>query len=383
MNIAFVPVRCGSNAIKWKNIKSFSGKPLVYWCLNALNNCDKIDTAYVATDCDEIAQVVENFKMAKVRIYRRDPENATDTAGTEAVILEFLSKHTFKSNDNFILVQATNPFVRATDFSQAIEMMNVEQLDSLVTCCRLKRFFWNENGTPKNYDPSHRPRRQDFNGELVENGSFYINTVCNVIKDKNRLSGKIGIYEMPEFSFTEIDEEEDWLIAEKIFQKHIKVETQKKRIRLLLTDVDGVLTDAGMYYTENGDEIKKFNTYDGMAFSILKKGGIKIGIITSENRALNTARAKKLKMDFIYQGIQDKWKIMQEICHNEQVDLNEVAYIGDDINDHEVLKHVGLAACPSSAAQVIKQTEGIIVLKTKGGDGVIRELTDNYIDLNI
>jgi YrbI family 3-deoxy-D-manno-octulosonate 8-phosphate phosphatase len=381
MNIAFVPVRCGSKAIKWKNIKNFCGKPLVYWCLHALEKCTEIDEVFVATDCNEIADVVLGLNLKKVKIYRRDAENATEKAGTEAVMLEFLSKRSLVPEDKFILVQATNPFVNERDFSDALTSVRNEKFDSLLTCCRIKRFFWEENGVPKNYDYKNRPLRQEFKGELVENGAFYINSVGNILRDKNRLSGKIGIHEMPEYSYTELDENEDWIIAEQIFQKHNTVMPIKKKIKLLLTDVDGVLTDSGMYYTESGDEMKKFSTYDGVAFGLLKSSGIKTGMITGEARKLNLKRAKKLKMDYVYQGVKDKLSVLLEICRKESISPEEVAFVGDDINDLDILKRVGMAACPSSAMPSIKAIEGIIVLKSKGGQGVIRELADNYIDL--
>jgi N-acylneuraminate cytidylyltransferase len=120
--------------------------------------------------------------------------------------------------------------------------------------CRTKRFFWNENGTPINYDYKNRPRRQDFDGMLMENGAFYISSIGNIKKYKNRLSGKIAIYEMPEYTAIEIDEEDDWIIAEKLMQKYIlQPKKSSKKIKLFLSDVDGTLTDAGMYYGNNGE----------------------------------------------------------------------------------------------------------------------------------
>ncbi len=380
MNIAFIPVRCGSDAIKLKNIKLFCGKPLVYWCLKALQDCEEIDKIYVATDCDKIEDVVQTFQFSKVEIYRRDAENATGTSGTESVMLEFISKNNFSPTTNFLLVQATNPFVTASDFSSALTSIRKSGYDSLLSCCRIKRFFWDENGTPINYNYKNRPLRQSFVGALVENGAFYINTIKNILTDKNRLSGNIGIHEMPEYSFTEIDEIEDWLVAEKIFIKNLLEDKTKQKIKILLTDVDGVLTDAGMYYTENGDEIKKFSAYDGMAFSILQNKGIKIGMITREERLLNARRAKKLKMDFTYQGIKNKLEILKTICESENIIPEDVAYIGDDINDLEILSHVGVAACPATARPEIKSIPGIIILNTPGGEGVIRELVDNHIE---
>lgn len=103
----------------------------------------------------------------------------------------------------------------------------------------------------------------------MENGAFYINTIANIIKDQNRLSAKIAIHEMEEFTAVEIDEEADWIIAEKLMYKHILSKRPKPKIKLFLSDVDGTLTDAGMYYGENGEEFKKFNTNDGKGFELL------------------------------------------------------------------------------------------------------------------
>ena len=151
---------------------------------------------------------------------------------------------------------------------------------------------------------------------------------------------------------------------------------QNINIKLFLTDVDGVLTDAGMYYTENGDELKKFNTRDGMAFELLRKFGIKIGIITSEKTKIVEARANKLKTDYLYQGVLDKLSIVKEICDKENISLSNVAFIGDDINDELALENVGFPLCPQDANTKIKNIHNIKILNTKGGDGVVREAVD-------
>jgi YrbI family 3-deoxy-D-manno-octulosonate 8-phosphate phosphatase len=154
------------------------------------------------------------------------------------------------------------------------------------------------------------------------------------------------------------------------------------KIKLFLSDVDGVMTDAGMYYTESGDEFKKFNTHDGMAFELLRNAGIKTGIITSENTQIVTRRAAKLKVDFLYQGKSDGGKLgaAKEICAKEGIDLSEVAYIGDDINCLELLNQVGMAACPSNAVKTIKKIPNIIQLKTAGGSGAVREFVELILE---
>ena len=141
------------------------------------------------------------------------------------------------------------------------------------------------------------------------------------------------------------------------------------KIKLFLSDVDGVLTDAGMYYTENGDEFKKFCTYDGIGFQLLQKTGIKVGILTTEDRELNRRRAKKLGLDFDFHGLKDKLQLVKDLCEKENISLDEVAYIGDDINCFSLLSNVGIAACPNNAVSKVKAIPNIIHLKKKGGDG--------------
>ncbi len=154
------------------------------------------------------------------------------------------------------------------------------------------------------------------------------------------------------------------------------------RIKLFLSDVDGVLTDAGMYYTENGDELKKFNTHDGMGFNLLAKEGIKTGIITTENTKLVERRAAKLKLDYLYQGkgFGNKLDAALEICAKEGITIQEVAYVGDDVNCISLLEAVGLAACPANAVKKVKAIPGIIHLEKNGGDGAVREFIDMILD---
>ena len=382
--IAFVPVRGGSKSIPGKNIKSFCGSPLVYWVLNELNKTVSIDEVIVATDSLEIKNVIESFNFSKVVIYDRDKQNADDFASTESAMLEYINyQQNLSDEDTFILVQVTSPFTQSLDFESALQEMKNTQSDSLLSCARMKRFFWNKEGIPINYDYNNRPRRQDFEGYLVENGAFYINKVGNIKKYKNRLSGKICVYEMPEYTSVEIDEIEDWIVAESIMKK-IQLPLEKCKIKLFLTDVDGVLTDAGMYYSAEGDEMKKFNTKDGKGIELLRNAGIKTGIITSENTQIVTNRAKKLNVDYLYQGaVSNKLDIVKEICKLENIGPENVAYIGDDINDYEALSHVGLKACPNDAVKKIKDIDGVIKLSKNGGHGVVREFSELILSLNL
>ena len=159
------------------------------------------------------------------------------------------------------------------------------------------------------------------------------------------------------------------------------------RVKLFLTDVDGCLTDGGMYYTAEGDAMKRFCVYDGMGMVCLQQAGVPCGILTSENSPIVKARAEKLKLKYLYLSVgskvnpksKSKLEAAQEICNELGITLAEVCYVGDDINDVELLSKVGYPCCPPNARPEVKAIEGIRVLNTPGGHGAIREICDEII----
>jgi YrbI family 3-deoxy-D-manno-octulosonate 8-phosphate phosphatase len=153
-------------------------------------------------------------------------------------------------------------------------------------------------------------------------------------------------------------------------------------VKLFATDVDGTMTDACMYYAENGLELKKFNFRDGMGFKLLREAGIKTAIITSENTSIVKKRADKLKVDYLSMGTWTKLDFVKNICKELNITLDEVAYIGDDINDIELLSAVKYKACPNDAVKKIKEIEGIKILEHKGGDGAVREFIEIILGEN-
>ena len=150
-------------------------------------------------------------------------------------------------------------------------------------------------------------------------------------------------------------------------------------IKIFFSDIDGVLTDGGMYYTESGDEFKKFCAHDGIGMKLLQKKGYKVGIITSEDRIINRNRAKKLGLDYDFHGIEDKLECIKDFCKEENVLLSEIAYIGDDVNCYGLLSNVGVSACPVNAVSKIKSISNIIKLKNSGGNGAFREFAELYL----
>ncbi|WP_349946607.1 N-acylneuraminate cytidylyltransferase [Lacrimispora sp. BS-2] len=383
MNAAYIPVRGGSKSIPLKNVKIIAGKPLVYWTVVASCGCEYIDKVYVATDSNAIGAVVESFSdegfigCEKIEVIDRSKETASDTASTELAMLEFADNYTF---DNIVLVQATSPLLTSADLNRGFDTFYEKDVDSVISVVRQKRFHWSIDNDgfayPTNYDVYSRPRRQDFDGYLMENGAFYITSKANLLKSRNRVSGLIKAVEMNVDSAFEIDEESDWVIVESLMEKSgIVAKGKLQHLKMFLTDCDGCLTDGGMYYSENGDELKKFNTRDGYGLSLLKKHGIIRGIVTSENVSLNQRRAEKLQLEVYEAGCLNKLEIIQKLCDQYNISMNEVAYVGDDLNDLEVIKAVGLGCCPADAHDEIRKAANYIS-PIKGGYGAIRDIIE-------
>ncbi|OIO66894.1 MAG: hypothetical protein AUJ47_00935 [Candidatus Marinimicrobia bacterium CG1_02_48_14] len=148
-------------------------------------------------------------------------------------------------------------------------------------------------------------------------------------------------------------------------------------IKLLITDIDGVWTNARIYYTAEGEHMKGFSYYDGMAVYLLAQAGIKTAIITSEDSPIVAQRAKKLKIaeEDVHLGIHDKLAVFEAILQRHNLTPNQVAYIGDDVNDFAPMQVAGLTAAPANTP-VFSQLKPDILLTRKGGDGAFREFAD-------
>lgn len=153
----------------------------------------------------------------------------------------------------------------------------------------------------------------------------------------------------------------------------------KKKIKMFITDCDGCLTDGGMYYDELGNEWKKFNAKDGMGFKILRQNNILTGIITGENTHIVERRAAKLKLDELHQGVTNKLEVLDSIIKKRNLSYEEVAYVGDDINDIEVIEKVGLSFTPNDGMESVKKKVSV-VLEKNGGQGAVREAVEYIVN---
>ena len=156
--------------------------------------------------------------------------------------------------------------------------------------------------------------------------------------------------------------------------------TKIEKIKLVITDVDGVLTDGGMYYTKQGDIMKRFHTRDGMGVTLLRNIGISTIIITGEQTQMVKMWSKKMKIKQLFDGIKNKELILNKICKNNNLNPDQIAYIGDDINDFNILKKVGLAVIPNDGNNSIKKICHY-TCSTNGGYGAYRELADLILEV--
>ncbi len=378
--VAFMPLRANSKTIPNKNLRMIAGRPLYAWSLSQAIESQCFDKIYVATDSQKIRESVNREFPALVDVVDRAAENCTDTASTESAMLEFQEHIPF---DVICLVQATSPLTRAADFRAARQKLIDEQLDSLLTTVISKRFFWTAEGEPINYDPGQRPRRQDFEGCHMENGAFYM-TRAEILREQGcRLGGRIGVHEMAGETAVEIDEESDWLIVEQLLlrQKERLKASRTSPVKVLVADVDGTLTDAGMYYSPEGEALKKFNTRDAHGMQRLREVGIKLCVISAESSPAVAARMQKLGIDEYYAGVKNKLPLLNELSERWCISLDDIAYIGDDLGDLECLKHVGLSFCPADAAVEVVQ-EADYICAQGGGAGAVREACDTILKIH-
>ncbi|AWG21465.1 cytidyltransferase [Flavobacterium faecale] len=379
--IGLIPLRKNSKGIPGKNKKKMLGRPLFSWILTeaAFSNLDEV---IVFTDDLEIISYVEKeyFWNHKIKAIIRNEENATDTASTESVLLEFAAQVN-NDFDVLCLLQATSPMTTSKDINAVLSKIEKEAFDSALTVVKTHRFTWNADGTPQNYDVFNRPRRQDFEGLLVENGAVYATSKVAFLNSKNRVSGSIGLIEMEEASYTEIDSTTDWEIVEQLLANRLQKNKTHQRIDYLVLDVDGVFTNGGVYYGPEGEMMKYFDMRDGMGLEIIRQQQVEVIIMTSENSELVGQRMKKLQIQNCFLGVKDKYAFLTQFLKDKKANLGQVAYVGDDVNDLANICSVGWSFCPANGTDIVKRSADY-VLTNASAEGAIREVCEVIMKYN-
>ncbi|KAG8138432.1 putative N-acylneuraminate cytidylyltransferase-like protein [Naja naja] len=332
---ALVLARGGSKGIPLKNIKLLAGVPLIGWVVRAALDSGAFQSVWISTDHDEIEKIAKQFGA---QVHRRSSEVSKDSSTSLDTIVEFLQYH--EGN-----IQATSPCLHPTDLVKVVKMIREDGFDSVFSVVRRHQFRWSEikKGVcevtvPQNLNPAKRPRRQDWDGELYENGSFYF--AKRALIEKGYLQGgKMAYYEMRAEHSVDID--------------------TLKEVKLLICTIDGCLTTGHIYISEDGKEIVSYDVRDAVGISQLQKRGVELGC------TVEVGVIDKL-------GVVEKWRKAMGLC------WKEVAYLGNEDSDVECLKKASMSAVPADACPAAQKAASYIC-RSNGGRGAVREFAEHIL----
>jgi YrbI family 3-deoxy-D-manno-octulosonate 8-phosphate phosphatase len=376
--LAIIPARGGSKGLPRKNVRPFNGVPLVGMTIWQALQSKAVSRAVVSTDDGEIGEVALKFGA---EVVWRPPEISGDEASSESALLHALDKlkdEEAYEPDIVAFLQCTSPIRYPGDIDSAIETFLSSNADSLLSVVPSHRFLWTraeERVTSVNYDFTRRPRRQDRPPEFLENGSIYLFKPWVLRQCHNRLGGRIALFEMNPSTAFEIDTELDFELAQWIASRHrvpSPAASRLRRVRLLVLDFDGVMTDNRVLVTEEGKEAVWCNRADGMGIDLIGKKGLPVIVLSREENPVVAERCRKLKIPS-FQGIDNKLGFLIAHCQELGLPLHSVAYVGNDINDVECMEAVGLPVAVADAHPAV-QKAARIVLSAPGGRGAVREL---------
>ena len=211
---ALLPLRGGSKGIPKKNIKLFCGYPLYYWTAKAV--CKANIPLNISTEDQEITSVVEKYTPS-AKIIKRPKKFAQDASSTEDVVKHFI---TIEKCEHILLIQATSPLTNESHIKEAVNLYFKNNCKPLISGTFQHNFIWNKNGIPNNYDPIKRPRRQDWEGEFIENGSLYLFSKKDFLRSECRCVPPCTLFKMDEIHSFEIDTLNDWIILENLMKNN-------------------------------------------------------------------------------------------------------------------------------------------------------------------
>ncbi|KAM8973864.1 N-acylneuraminate cytidylyltransferase [Pelodytes ibericus] len=377
---ALVLARGGSKGIPLKNIKKLAGKPLISWVLRAARDCGHFNSVWVSTDSDEIEKVAKEWGA---QVHRRSVEVSKDTTSSLETIQEFLKYH--PEVDIVGNIQATSPCLHPDDLTKVVEMIRKDGFDSVFSVVRHHLFRWRDSRKTggmtiaENFNPACRPRRQDWSGELYENGSFYFVTK-ELVKQGYIQGGKMAYYEMKPEHSVDIDVDLDWPIAEQRVKRFGYFGKSSARVvKLLVCNIDGCLTD-GRVYVSQDHELISYNLRDLDGIRMLLKRNVEVRLISERDISPTLLSALKLPCK-VEANVSDKQQLVEKwMLEMELSSWDHIAYMGCQYSDVECLKLAGSSGVPADACVAAKMTDNF-VCKYGGGYGAILEFAEHIVSL--
>lgn len=375
--VAVIPARGGSKGVPRKNLRRVGGVPLIGRAVSAAREASRIDRVVVSTDDAEIAAIAREWGA---EVVERPTELAGDEASSESALLHALEELASRGVETDILVflQATSPFIHAADLDAAIARVAAGAEDVVFSAVESWGFLWRAGGdgmTGINHDPARRPRRQDRAPEYLETGAFYVLDASGFRAARHRFFGRTGVAVVDERGAIEVDTTEQLELASAIaglVDRAVPLD-----VDALVTDFDGVHTDDSVLVGQDGFEFVRVDRGDGMGVSLLRAAGIPMLILSTETNPVVGARAAKLGVD-VRQGLGDKVSALRAWAAERALDLDRIAYLGNDVNDLACLELVGWPlAVPDAHPRVLAAAR--IVLGRPGGEGAVREAAERIL----
>ena len=380
--ISVIPARGGSKGIPQKNIIPVLGKPLIGYTIEQAHATAEIQRVVVSTDNRSIAEVATQYGAD---VIWRPGEISGDKVSSESAllhVLDYLRDLESYEPDLVVFLQATSPMRRPDDIKNAINTLIQESADSLLSVAPFHGFLWRKtyDGVKSfSYDHLYRPMRQDAPHDFVENGSIYVFKPEILRTYNNRLGGKIALYQMPVLDSFQIDEREDITLIEHLMAARETPRPDLAAIRALVLDFDGVLTDNRVLVDQDGREAVFANRGDGWGIARLKEAGFAVYVISTEKNPVVAARCQKLGIGHL-QNQSNKLNALQHFAYENNLDRSQIAYIGNDVNDLDCLRWVGMPIAVADATPEVKVAVKWITTR-RGGEGAVREIADLLLEL--
>ncbi len=378
---AVILARGGSKGVPGKNVARVGGIPLIARAVRAARAARSVDAVLVSTDGAEIAEAA---RAAGAEVIDRPAELAVDTASSEAALLHALGvlRAEGRPLDVVVFIQPTSPFILAADIDAAVGRVVAGEADVAFAAFETYAFLWETTAggaTGVNHDHSFRPRRQDRRPHYQETGAFYVMRTDGFEEAGFRFFGRVVVQEVSEDWAIEIDTVAE-LERSRVLAPGFVDPAQCERptgIAAVVTDFDGVHTDDTAVTLQDGTEAVTVSRSDGMGVESLRRAGIPVLILSKERNPVVAARAAKLGVD-VLQAVDDKRTAIVSWAAGRGIDLADVVYVGNDVNDLPALAAVGWpTAVADSRPEVIAAAR--IVLSRRGGRGAIRELADTLL----
>ncbi|MGW4158586.1 cytidylyltransferase domain-containing protein [Streptomyces sp. NPDC004788] len=374
--LAVIPARGGSKGVPGKNLSAVAGVPLVGRAVRACLGAPAVTDVVVSTDDSGIADAARAFGAEAVR---RPAELSGDTASSESAVLHamdaFEATHG-RAADVVLLVQCTSPFLGADEVDETARRITEGAADTAFTAALSHGFLWRETAggaTGVNHDKAHRPRRQDREPEYLETGAVYAMAADGFRTHKHRFFGRTELVVTDPARVLEIDDPHDLARARALAPLlDTPVTPTVADVDAVVLDFDGTQTDDRVHIDADGREFVSVHRGDGLGIAALRKAGVPLLILSTEQNPVVAARARKLRIPVLH-GVDRKDLALKQWCDEQGVDPQRVLYAGNDVNDLPCFHLVGWPVAVGSAHDSVRAAARAVT-DTPGGSGAIREI---------